>query len=78
MARVIAASRSESGCLGYDYAEDVLEPGLFRVTEAWTDRDALSRHFKCEHMALWREERARLGLFDRSVTAHVVTASEPL
>lgn len=42
MARVIAASRAEAGCLEYAYAEDVLEPGLFRVSEAWASRAALA------------------------------------
>jgi len=34
MIRVIEASRAEQGCLSYAYAQDVLEPGLFRVSEA--------------------------------------------
>ena len=37
MERMIAASRAEPGCLGYAYAEDILEPGLIRVSEAWQD-----------------------------------------
>lgn len=78
MARVIAASRSEPGCLAYEYATDLLEPGLFRVSEAWMDRQSLARHFESEHMVLWQRERAALGMFDRSVTAHTVVASEPL
>ncbi len=78
MARVIAASRAEPGCLAYDYAEDVLEPGLFRVCEAWTDREALAAHFRQPHMARWREEREAMGLTERRITAHEVTRSEPL
>jgi quinol monooxygenase YgiN len=33
MAAMIAASRAEAGCLDYSYAEDLLEPGLIRVTD---------------------------------------------
>ena len=33
MARVIAASRAEDGCDFYAFAEDLLEPGLIRVSE---------------------------------------------
>lgn len=78
MARVIAASREEAGCLGYAYAQDVLEPGLFRVVESWTDRAALDAHFTRPHMKRWQEERAALGLTGRAVSAHVVGASEVL
>ena len=78
MERVIAASRVEPGCQGYIYAEDVLEPGLFRVIEYWTDRAALDRHFTQPHMQRWKEERAELGMTKRHVTAHDVGASETL
>jgi quinol monooxygenase YgiN len=78
MARVIAASRAEPGCLGYAYAQDVLEPGLFRVVESWTDRAALDAHFAQPHMTRWQEERAALGLTGRVVSAHNVGASEAL
>ena len=70
MAQVIALSRAEPGCLAYDYAEDVLEPGLFRVSERWTSRDALDVHFATPHMARWKTEREALGLTDRNVIAY--------
>src|SRR5690606_22001098 len=35
MRTVIAASLAEAGCRTYSYAEDVTEPGLFRVYEEW-------------------------------------------
>ena len=54
----IAASRAEAGCVAYAYAEDVIEPGLLRVNEAWTDRAALDAHFETPHMKQWQRERA--------------------
>lgn len=75
MARVIAASRAEPGCLAYAYAEDVLEPGLLRVNEAWESREALAVHFAAPHMQLWRQEREALGMTGREVTAY--HAGEP-
>jgi quinol monooxygenase YgiN len=78
MARVVAASRAEAGCVDYAYAEDVLEPGLFRVSEAWTDRAALDAHFHTPHMQEWLRERAELGLIDRHVTAYEVSGQESL
>ena len=41
MRAMVEASRAEDGCLGYSYAEDVLEPGLIHVAERWRDRAAL-------------------------------------
>lgn len=78
MAEVIMHSRAEPGCLSYCYAEDVLEPGLFRVGESWTDRAALDAHFAQPHMERWIEQRAALGLTDRQVTAHETSGSEAL
>ena len=78
MARVIAASRAETGCLAYAYAEDVLEPGLFRVSEAWESREALRAHFAIEHMRAWQEERANFGLSGRRVVAYQVGEEEVL
>lgn len=78
MARVIAASRAEPGCLAYAYAEDVIEPGLFRVSEAWTSREALLAHFETPHMKEWLRERAEMGLTDRDVIAYTVNGKEVL
>lgn len=77
MARMIAASRAEPGCRGYSYAEDVLDPGLIRVTELWDDRAALDAHFASPHIAEWRAAWPSLGLRDRNLTLHHVASSEP-
>lgn len=78
MERVVLATRAEAGCLEYAYAEDVLEPGLFRVTERWDSREALAAHFEAPHMKAWQQERAELGLTGRVVTAFTVTGEEAL
>lgn len=61
MREVIAATRAEPGCRAYAYAEDVTEPGLFRVTEMWNTREALDAHFATAHMKAWIEARVQLG-----------------
>lgn len=78
MTRVVEATRSEAGCLAYSYAEDVIEPGLFRVSEQWESREALAGHFEAPHMKAWQRERADLGLTGRVVTAYEVSGVEPL
>jgi quinol monooxygenase YgiN len=78
MRRVIAATLAEPGCREYAYAEDVAEHGLFRVTEMWDSREALSAHFRSPHMRAWTEQRAALGFFDRKMALHEIGAAEEL
>lgn len=67
MAKVIAATRAEDGCILYAYSQDVVDPEIVRVSEKWRDRAALDAHFKTEHMAVWAAERANLGLSERDI-----------
>ena len=54
MARVVAATRAEPGCIEYAYAQDVLDAGLIHVHELWRSQDDLDRHFASAHIAQWR------------------------
>ena len=78
MRAVIDATLAEPGCRAYSYAEDVAEPGLFRVTELWDSRETLAAHFRSPHMAAWVEQRAALGFFDRRIALHEIGAAEDL
>lgn len=78
MVRVTTATRAEAGCLAYAYAEDLLEPGLIRVSEAWTTREALALHFEQPHMIAWKQERIAFGLTDRAMKAYEVSSEEEL
>jgi quinol monooxygenase YgiN len=78
MAKVIAASRGETGCRGYCYAEDVTEPGLFRVYEEWDSLEALREHFATAHMREWQAVRETLGFHYREVSAYDVGGAIPL
>ena len=76
MARVITSTRAEAGCIQYNYGEDVLDPGLFRVSELWESREHLTAHFATSHMAQWQAERPALGLSERQVTVYELGAAE--
>ena len=78
MAKMLAASRAEDGCLTYSYGEDVAEPGLIRVFEAWRDQAAIEAHFKAPHMAAWRAACAEQGVSDRKLFAYEVASERPL
>ena len=78
MRAVIDATLAEPGCHAYSYAEDVAEPGLFRVMELWDGRDALSQHLDTPHMCAWVEQRAALGFFGRDISVYPVGAAEQI
>lgn len=67
MAKVITATLAEDGCIQYAYGQDLLDPELIHIAEKWRDMAALKAHFQTEHMKVWAEERAILGLFDRKI-----------
>lgn len=72
MQAMILASRAEDGCLGYSYAEDILEPGLIHVQETWRDQAALDQHFASSHLATWRAAWSELGVHDRHLIVYDV------
>jgi len=78
MLAMLTASRAEDGCFEYSYAEDVAEPGLIRVFEAWRDQAALDAHFQTPHMAAWRAAWPSFGVSDRRLFAYEVAQQRPL
>ena len=78
MAAMVEASRAEDGCLTYGYAEDVLEPGLVRVTEVWRDQAAVDFHFATPHLAAWRAQWPGLGISERRLFAYEAGDPTPL
>lgn len=77
MAMIVSASRAEAGCLAYNYAEDVLDPGLIHVVERWVDDAALRAHFLTPHVAAWRSAWPLLGITDRRLTKFLVDEGSP-
>ena len=78
MEAMLAASRAEDGCITYSYAQDVAEPGLIRVFEAWRDQPAIDAHFKAPHMATWRAAWPGFGVSDRRLSLYEVAAERAL
>ena len=75
---VVATTRAEAGCIAYDVAEDVLTPGVFRVSERWESREALNAHLAAPHMAEWGKARGAMGMSDRSVAIYTIAGVEDL
>lgn len=77
METMVAATRQESGCLSYSYAEDISDIGLIRVTEIWTDQVALDWHMTSEHIVEWRNQWSTLGLSERRLTLYSADSPRP-
>ena|ERR1700761_3097558 len=78
MKAVIEATRQEDGCLFYSFGEDVLDPGLIVVAEAWRDEACLGAHLGCAHFQAWREANVALEVTDRQLTVYEAVSSRPL
>ncbi len=53
---MIAATRTEPGCILYDLNVSITDPCSMIFVEAWESREALTSHFETPHMAVWREK----------------------
>ena len=51
LARNIAATRAEAGCLSYAYGIDVEDEDLVHVSEQWESEAAIDAHMGAPHMA---------------------------
>ena len=78
MARVLVATRAEAGCVQYNYAADLLDEGLIRVSEVWDSREQLTAHLATPHMQKWVEVRSGFGLSERAITVYEADAGTPL
>jgi quinol monooxygenase YgiN len=76
MAPVVAATLAEDGCLAYAYAEDLLDPGLVRLSEAWRDQAAFDAHLAQPHLAAWIRDRETLGVHGRRLTFYDATETK--
>jgi quinol monooxygenase YgiN len=78
MRRVIEATRREDGCLSYAFAEDVLEPGLVRISERWLNMPSLEAHGKSAHVAEWQAALKQTGVVHREVVAFEAGQGRPI
>lgn len=64
MRDVVAESRKETGCIQYDFVENLQNPLSFCVVETWASQKAIDEHNATPHFA-------RLGEFFASHKAKV-------
>ena len=75
LAEFVRATRDHDGCLAYDVAEDLAEPGLIRFSELWPDHASLDAHLVAPHIVPWRAAAKEHGLLERHFTAYDITGA---
>lgn len=64
---MVAESRKEDGCIEYEFAEVIGEPGVMRIFERWESRDHLAAHAETPHMATWRAAASAVDAVSRDL-----------
>lgn len=67
---LVEATYQNDGCIAYDVAEDLFDPGLIRFSELWPNAEALQQHLVAPHIEPWRTAARACGLLDRKFTAY--------
>ena len=70
---MVYATRRLDGCVFYDIAEDLFEPGLIRVSELWPDRQSLQRHTQAAHIRPWHDACEACGMIEKNYTIWAVS-----
>ncbi len=61
---------TEPGCIEYNFAVDLVEPNLIRISERWKDQAALDAHFASAHMATFQKAMAGAKILGISAMAY--------
>lgn len=75
---IVNGTRSESGCISFSFAHDVLDEGLIRIFEVFANEQALAAHRASPHMAAWRAVQPELGVGERNLTQYEISKSEKI
>lgn len=72
---LVEATRWTDGCIAYDVAEDLFDPGLIRFSELWPDHESLARHLQAPHIEPWRHAARNCGLLERKFLAYDISGA---
>jgi len=72
---LVQATYNFDGCIAYDVAEDLFEPGLIRFSELWPNRESLNNHLKATHIEPWRTAAKKYGLIERKFLSYDIESN---
>lgn len=61
----------KDGCMYYDFSEDILQPGVIRMSEGWRDRAAFDAHAHSLDHLKTLEQAGALRILGREVYTSV-------
>jgi quinol monooxygenase YgiN len=70
-----ARVREQPGCISYEFAETLDEPGHFLVVQQWRDLPALEEHYRSQAFSTYQEEIGEQLLRTSELRLHVVSES---
>ena len=73
---MVEATRRLDGCLAYDTAVDLFEPGLIRISEMWPDLASLRRHTQADHIAPWHQACRNCGMLEKHYAIWTVSPTQ--
>ena len=78
MTDVVAITRTEQGCITYQFCCDIADPAACRVYEEWESQEALEAHLDTRHIRAYRAEMAAIGVGDRDIRIVDVRSIRPV
>jgi quinol monooxygenase YgiN len=75
---VASASRAEEGCLSYALYEDTANEDRFVFVEEWESQEALERHFRTPHIALFMKAIPTVVAAPPDVKFHTIASTVDL
>jgi len=75
--KVAEATRSEAGCISYEFFADLTRSGRFHLFEEWENEAALLTHFETEHLAAFYDVMQSSGLESRDINRYYVSSHGP-
>lgn len=70
-----ARVREQPGCISYEFAEALDEPGHFLVVGQWRDLPALEEHYRSQAFSTYQEEITEQLVRTSELRLHVVRES---
>lgn len=74
----IQPSRSETGCIFYNFYEDSTEPNKFLFFEEWQNRNALEEHFQTSYFQRFAAKVPELFIGAVTIKIYHVSSIEQL
>lgn len=75
--QVAEITRSEEGCISYEFFADLAERGRLLVFEEWESEAHLEDHMVSSHLADFYQVMKASDLRDRSITRYIVASHGP-